>query len=132
MPSTDHGPQGATILLVEDEAAVRNTTAQMLSRAGYHVLAAAAPGEACALLEQHAPDIDLLLTDIVMPEMRGPALAERLVAQRPDLPVLFVSGYSDAMPASATPTSNVAFLAKPFPSSRPAAAVARLLRARTS
>jgi two-component system cell cycle sensor histidine kinase/response regulator CckA len=105
-------------------------TAGMLSRAGYRVLSAATPGQACELFEQHAADIDLLLTDVVMPEMQGPALAQRFVAQRPDLPVLFVSGYSDAMPASATAIGRVAFLAKPFPSSRLVTAVARLLAAR--
>jgi PAS domain S-box-containing protein len=125
-------PPGATILLVEDEEAVRNMAAGMLTRAGYHVLAAATPGEACALFDRHASDIDLLLTDIVMPGMHGPALAQRLVAQRANLRVLFISGYSDAMPASATTRGKVAFLAKPFPPSRLMSAVADLLMARAS
>jgi DNA-binding NtrC family response regulator len=120
---------GATILLVEDEDAVRDLTAQMLSRAGYRVLSAATPGEACALFEKHAADIDLLVTDVVMPDMNGPALADRLVARRPDLRVLFVSGYSDAMPASATATDRVTFLAKPFAPSRLISTVAELLTA---
>jgi PAS domain S-box-containing protein len=125
-------PPTATILLVEDEAAVRDLTAQMLSRAGYRVLSAATPGEACALFERHAADIDLLLTDVVMPEMHGPVLAERLVARRPDLRVLFVSGYSDAMPASATATDRVTFLGKPFTPSRLVSTVAELLMAGTT
>ena len=90
----------ATILLVEDEAAVRKMTAQMLERAGYTVLAASTPSEACAIFEAEQARINLLLTDIVMPEMHGPVLAERLVAQRPDLRVVFVSGYSDTMPGT--------------------------------
>ena len=72
----------------------------MLERAGYTVLAASTPSEACAIFEAEQARISLLLTDIVMPEMHGPVLAERLVAQRPDLRVLFVSGYSDAMPGT--------------------------------
>jgi len=130
--STPDGRPGATILLVDDEGAVRKMTARILTGAGYRVLSAATPGEACALFEQHATDIDLLLTDIVMPEMHGPALAQRLVAQQPELRVLFVSGYSDAIPASATATRKVAFLAKPFPSSDLVATVAELLTARAS
>jgi two-component system cell cycle sensor histidine kinase/response regulator CckA len=131
-PSTRHVSPGATILLVEDEAAVRTMTAAMLTRAGYRVLAAATPGEACALFEQHAAEIHLLLTDIVMPQMHGPALAQRLVAQRSDLRVLFISGYSDAMPVSATARHKMAFLAKPFPPSRLVTTVAALLAARAA
>jgi two-component system, cell cycle sensor histidine kinase and response regulator CckA len=129
--SSPEGLPPATILLVEDEDAVRSMSAQMLSRAGYRVLSAATPAEARALFEQHADDIDLLVTDVIMPEMHGPALAEQLVARRPDLPVLFVSGYSDAMPASAAASGRVTFLAKPFASSRLVSAVADLLTART-
>jgi two-component system, cell cycle sensor histidine kinase and response regulator CckA len=125
--SSHREPQPATILLVEDEEGVRKLTARILTRAGYRVLSASTPGGACALFEQHAADINLLLTDIVMPEMHGPALAQRLVARRPDLRVLFVSGYSDAIPATATASSKMGFLAKPFPSARLVTTVAELL-----
>jgi PAS domain S-box-containing protein len=125
--STHREPQAATILLVEDEDGVRNLTARILTRAGYRVLSASTPSRACALFEEHAADINLLLTDIVMPEMHGPALAQRLVARRPDLRVLFVSGYSDAIPATATASSKMGFLAKPFPSARLVTTVAELL-----
>jgi PAS domain S-box-containing protein len=121
----------ATILLVEDEAPVSTMMVRVLNRAGYRVLSAATPGEAFAVFEQHTSDIDLLLTDIVMPEMNGPALAQRLVAARPDLRILFVSGYSGGLPGSATATGKVAFLAKPFPSDQLVATVAGLLSART-
>jgi two-component system cell cycle sensor histidine kinase/response regulator CckA len=130
--STDFRSPGATILLVEDEAPVSIMIAVMLRRAGYRVLSAATSGEACALFEQHAAEIELLLTDIVMPEMNGPALAQRLVAQQPDLRVLFVSGYGNALPAGATATGRVAYLAKPFPSHDLVTAVAELLTARAS
>jgi len=117
----------ATILLVEDEAPVRKTTARMLERAGYSVLAASSPSEACTIFEAEAGRISLLLTDIVMPEMHGPVLAERLVARRPGLRVLFVSGYSDAMPGARP--GGAAFLAKPFTTSALLAAVQETLAA---
>jgi two-component system cell cycle sensor histidine kinase/response regulator CckA len=128
--SNEAAQAAATILLVEDEAPVRMMTTRTLERAGYRVLPAATPAQACALFERDRAAIDLLVTDIVMPDMHGTALAERLVGQRPDLPVLFVSGYSDAMPAGATRPGAMGFLAKPFPSSRLIAAVAELLTAR--
>ena len=76
VPST--GP--ATILLVEDEAAVREMATRLLERAGYTVLAASTPSEACAIFEAEPARISLLVTDIVMPGMHGPVLAERLVS----------------------------------------------------
>jgi two-component system cell cycle sensor histidine kinase/response regulator CckA len=112
----------ATILLVEDEPAVRTMAAQMLERAGYTVLAASSPSEACAIFDAEQARISLLVTDVVMPEMHGPVLAERLVAQRSDLPVVFVSGYTDTMPASGS-GGRVTFLAKPFTASALIAAV---------
>jgi signal transduction histidine kinase len=102
----------ATILLVEDEAAVREMAGQLLERAGYTVLAASSPSEASAIFAKEQARIALLLTDIVMPEMHGPALAERLTAERPDLGVVFMSGYSDAMPG--TDDDRMVFLPKPF------------------
>jgi PAS domain S-box-containing protein len=103
----------ATILLVEDESPVRTLTGRMLERVGYRVLSAATPADACALFDAHEREVTVLVTDVVMPEMHGPALAQRLVAQRPDLRVLFMSGYSDAMPESAG-SPRTAFLQKPF------------------
>ena len=125
-PTIRTSAAAATILLVEDEAPVRQTTARMLERAGYAVLAAVTPSEACAIFEAEDGAINLLLTDIVMPEMHGPALAARLAAGRPDLRVLYVSGYSDAMPGTAGGT-NVAFLPKPFTTAELVAAVREAL-----
>jgi len=113
----------ATILLVEDEVPVRKMTTRTLERAGYTVLAAATPSEACTLFEQERSRIDLLLSDIVMPGMHGPVLAERLLAQRPDLCVLFVSGYSDVMPDTRGGGATAGFLAKPFTAAALLAAV---------
>ncbi len=119
--------KSATILLVEDEDPLRAVVARMLAQAGYAVLDARAPGEAIDLFDKHQADIALLLTDVVMPEMNGPALAQRLVSIRPELRVLFVSGYTDELPVLNAPGSKSKFLPKPFSSATLLAAVAELL-----
>jgi PAS domain S-box-containing protein len=106
-----------TILLVEDEDSVRVIISAVLRRQGYHVLEAASPRAAIEIFNAHASEIDLLLSDVVMPEMNGPALAQRLIGLRPELRVLFISGYTDmAIPFDMDSTS-VSFLSKPFPAS---------------
>ena len=119
----------ATILLVEDEDAVRTVGVRTLRRAGHTVFEAAGGIDALAIYDRHGEEIDLLVTDVVMPEMRGPVLAERLVARRPGLPVLFVSGYSDTGPDSMRGIAHAKFLDKPFTPARLTAAVAELLAA---
>ncbi len=84
-----------TVLLVEDEAAVRDLLSRVLRRKGYHVIEAASPGEALLLHEQHAGQIALVVTDVVMPHLSGPALAERLRERSPQLRVLLISAYPD-------------------------------------
>jgi two-component system cell cycle sensor histidine kinase/response regulator CckA len=84
-----------TILLVEDEDAVRKVACGILRRNGYDVIETANAGEALLVVESHGGRIDLLLTDVVMPQMSGPELARRLGAVRPDLRVLCMSGYTD-------------------------------------
>jgi CheY-like chemotaxis protein len=105
---------GETILLVEDEEAVRSTTQRILVRAGYRVLPACNADEATAIFAARAADIALLLTDVIMPGMHGPELAARLAASRPHLPVVFVSGYTDEMPSLPVVSSRATFVAKPF------------------
>jgi CheY-like chemotaxis protein len=106
-----------TVLVVEDEDAVRTIMSTALRQQGYHVLEAATPNLACHVFDEHSLEIDLLLTDVVMPEMSGPTLAQRFVESRPDLPVLFVSGYTDeGLPLSAG-FPSVRFLSKPFQAS---------------
>ncbi len=122
-------PAGTTVLLVEDEEPVRLVTALALTQAGYRVLQAATPNAALALFDEHAGAIALLVTDVIMPEMHGSELARRLVARRPDLSVLFISGYSDTMPDVAPPSGRVAFLAKPFASMQLVATASELLAA---
>jgi two-component system cell cycle sensor histidine kinase/response regulator CckA len=102
------------VLLVEDEDAVRIVAAKMLEKAGYRVVSAARPTEAIELFERHANDVGLLVTDVVMPDMRGPELAQKLIERRLDLPVLFMSGYSDSMEDIQSMPGRMAFLAKPF------------------
>jgi len=105
-------PRGTeTVLLVEDDAAVRALIQAMLSRLGYTVLAEARAEEALPRLERHEGRVDLLIADIVMPGMSGRDLAVRAQALRPGLRVLLVSGYSSTTTAAAGP---FAFLAKPF------------------
>ena len=84
-----------TILLVEDQEEVRRVAQEILSRSGYHVLAAANAGEALLSCERHPRTIHLLLTDLVMPQMGGFELAGRLAQSRPDMKVLYMSGYTD-------------------------------------
>ena len=84
-----------TILVVEDEASVRALARRVLVRGGYQVLEAASPSEALRLAREHAAEIRLVLSDVVMPEMSGPALADKLAAIVPGARVLFVSGYTD-------------------------------------
>jgi signal transduction histidine kinase len=126
-PARRPAARTATILLVEDEEGVRTTTARILTHAGYRVIATGTPVEACEIFEKEPSAIDLLLTDVVMPGMHGPELAERLLTKRPELPVVFMSGYSDVMPASAAATGRMAFVPKPFAAAGLVANVERLL-----
>ena len=87
-----HGHE--TILLVEDEAAILKMTTMMLEQLGYRVLAAQSPGDALRMAEAHAGRIDMLMTDVVMPELDGRGLADRLSSLYPGLRCLFMSGYT--------------------------------------
>jgi len=120
VPAVEAGIQSRgreTILLVEDEDAVRVVVSAVLRRQGYNVLEASNPRSAWDIFERHAREIDLLLTDVVMPEMNGPALAQRLVTVRPELRILFISGYADMTTPPASDNPNVSFLSKPFQAS---------------
>jgi len=107
--------RGETVLVVEDEAAIRKLTATMLERLGYTVLSAGGPLEGVALAERHAGRIDLLITDVVMPEMNGRALADRLHGTYPDMKTLFMSGYTaDVIAHRGVLEEGVNFIQKPF------------------
>jgi two-component system, cell cycle sensor histidine kinase and response regulator CckA len=105
-----------TVLVVEDEAALRTLAKRLLERQGYVVLVAASADEALRLVDQHA-SIDVLLTDVVMPGASGPELTRALVDRRPGLKVIFMSGYTeDAMVNHGVLKPEVAFIQKPFTS----------------
>jgi two-component system sensor histidine kinase EvgS len=86
--------QGQTILVVDDELAILKLTSRMLKTLGYEVLTADSPNEAISLAQKQVDGIHLLLTDVIMPEMNGQALAERVLAIHPGLKYLFMSGYT--------------------------------------
>ena len=104
-----------TILLVEDEPGVRQLVREMLHRLGYTTLEAGGGAEALRIFEQHRGGIDLLLTDVIMPQMSGRDLAARLRSLQPALKVLYMSGYTDDMLAHhGVLEPNVYLLPKPF------------------
>jgi len=103
-----------TILLVEDESAVREIVRMVLRTHGYTVIVAANAGEALLACEQHEGGIDLLLSDVVMPRMNGPALAKRLAPIRPEMRVLYMSGYTEGHFIDEALEPGVAFLQKPI------------------
>jgi two-component system, cell cycle sensor histidine kinase and response regulator CckA len=115
-PGMSRIPGGTeTILLVEDEDAVRALTRHVLQKSGYKVLEARHGGEALRLCGRHREPIHLLLTDVVMPEMGGRELADCLTSLRPEMKVLYLSGYTDdAVVRHGILTADAAFLQKPF------------------
>jgi signal transduction histidine kinase/CheY-like chemotaxis protein len=114
-PAAEPGGGGERILVVEDEPAVRRLTVRILGGEGYEVLEAAGPYEALALCEEE--EVDLLLTDLIMPGMSGKELADRLEASRPGLRVLFMSGYTgDVISRQGMLSEDVLVLEKPFSS----------------
>jgi DNA-binding NtrC family response regulator len=107
-------PGGRTVLLVEDEPAVRRLARIVLERAGFTIIEASNPGEA-ETIAATAICIDLLLTDILMPGGTGPDLYRRLASQRPEMRVLFMSGYADLELFDQNALGrDDAFVAKPF------------------
>jgi CheY-like chemotaxis protein len=119
-----------TLLLVEDEDAVRQLARTALERDGYRVFQAASGEEALALIERERVRPDLVLTDVVMPGLDGRQLVSRLREQLPGVPVLLMSGYAGpGGPVSGETDPNLAFLQKPFTPSALSDAVQQLLAA---
>jgi CheY-like chemotaxis protein len=124
-----HG--SATILLVEDDQAVRRVASEVLGKRGYRVIQAG-NGEEALLLASTTPDLDLLVTDVIMPKMGGQELATRLIPSHPHIKVLFISGYTEnaAMQLGALSPGSV-HLAKPFSPGALARKVSEILAAKT-
>ena len=117
-----------TVLLVEDEETVRRIAERVLTRGGYDVLTAGEGAEAMALSRQHSGMIQVLVTDLVMPRMNGSDLARRLMAERPGIRVLFISGYDRDAARTAGPLEpGTDFIEKPFSPETLLERVARLL-----
>jgi len=107
--------EGETILLVEDDPSYLAMAYEMLERLGYSVLAANNVEEAIRLARDHAADIDLLMTDVIMPGLSGKALAEKITTVQPSIRVLYISGYTaDVIAHHGVLEAGVHFLAKPF------------------
>jgi PAS domain S-box-containing protein len=107
--------RGETVLLVEDEAAILEVGREMLKKMGYRVLTAATPGEALRQAKVHSAEIELLITDVVMPEMNGRDLAKLIRDIKPELKCLFISGYTaDIIAHRGVLEEGVYFLQKPF------------------
>jgi two-component system, cell cycle sensor histidine kinase and response regulator CckA len=101
--------------VVEDEPAILNVTTMILTRQGYTVLQANSPKEAINLAHEHANEIDLLITDLIMPEMNGKGLAEELQSRYPRLKCLFMSGYTaNAIVHRGILVEGVNYIHKPF------------------
>jgi len=104
-----------TVLLVEDEDAVRSFAARALGQRGYNVLQATTGVEALEVFARHQGEVDLVVSDVVMPEMDGPTLLKELRKTNPDLKIIFVSGYpDDAFKKTLGENEAYAFLPKPF------------------
>jgi two-component system cell cycle sensor histidine kinase/response regulator CckA len=104
-----------TLLIVENEAAIRNLLQMALRKNGYTVLAAESGREALDLVSTHSGPIHLLITDVMMPDIDGPELVRRLSAIRPETRTLFMSGYmDDALGEQGVLLSSVNFIQKPF------------------
>jgi len=113
-----------TVLLVEDEDAVRSFAARALGQRGYQVLEASTGAEALEVFEGHDGDVDLVVSDVVMPEMDGPTLMKQLRKDHPDLKIIFISGYAeDAFRRNLAENEEFMFLQKPFDLKQLAAAV---------
>ena len=106
----------STILLVEDDELVMDVARSMLEINGYRVVSTFLPSTALNLVAQGDFLVDLLVTDVVMPQMNGPELYRRIQEQKPDLPVLYISGYSGEVINGIMEDQNADLLSKPFTS----------------
>ena len=126
------GGGGETVLIVEDEPAMREVTRRILSRSGYNVIAAASGHEAIEIAASHTGDIDVLLTDVVMPRMLGKEAAERIRALRPGVKVLFMSGYAQGvLDSQGVVEVGVNLIQKPFSEAQLLATLGQIITSAT-
>ncbi|GAA3913535.1 hybrid sensor histidine kinase/response regulator [Actinoplanes auranticolor] len=117
-PRYQHTPAGETVLIVDDQEALREVTGRIFTRGGYHVITAADGPEAIRLAAEHDGDIHLLLTDVVMPTMLGKEVADRIRMIKPNIEVIFMSGYAQPVLASEGKLDpDVVLIEKPFTAS---------------
>jgi two-component system cell cycle sensor histidine kinase/response regulator CckA len=103
------------VLLIEDETSLRSFAARALKLRGYRVVEAASGEEALDILEDEALDIDIIVSDVVMPHMDGPTCVQKARVKRPDVKVIFMSGYAeDGLRREMEGVGDCRFLAKPF------------------
>ncbi len=105
---------GETVLLVEDNVTVRKAAQRILSECGYQVLEAGSGAEAISAMQRHASPVHLLVADLVMPGMNGRELGRRLRVERPDLRILYMSGYEPQDPGGVAAPEPIVFFRKPF------------------
>ncbi len=128
-PEPEIRAAGEVVLIVEDEAEVRRMAERILAKRGYRVLETASGNEAVGICADPGHEVDLLLTDVIMPEMLGTELVAEARRLRPDLRVLYMSGYSHEVlaPQALTDSDGTAFIEKPFSSRDLVAAIAELI-----
>jgi CheY-like chemotaxis protein len=130
MTATGNGEGQESILLVEDNPEVREITTKLLTEFGYTLRPFATGPEAVAYARQHPSTFDLLITDIMMPQMNGHAVANAILAIRPTLPILLISGYAEEQPDALVHRTHVGFLAKPYSATALTSKVRALLHQR--
>jgi len=123
-------PGRETILLAEDDAGLHRLIARTLKRHGYSVLTSQSSADAMSVAESHAGTIDLIVSDVIMPGLSGPDLAQRIIRHRPHIKVLYISGFPNHAAFSGAVSRNICFLAKPFTPAALAAKVRECLDAR--
>ena len=128
--SAAHDGGRASVLVVDDEGAVRRFAARVLERDGFGVLEASDGLHALEMVRDHGQSIDAVVTDIVMPRMNGVELMGALATSYPDLPVILMSGYATAALSEMGIASPCSILPKPFPAERLLAEVRRCITQR--
>ena len=128
VPTTEEARKLPTVLVVDDEPLLRTLMRLVLEEGGFHVLTAENGRDAMSVSGSHPGEIDLLVSDVMMPGMDGPTLAEELLQKDPNLPVLFVTGSSDRLPMHKN--ERFPYIEKPFNSGNLVLTVRKMLNRR--